>query len=360
MRWVHRNDRQSFWLLLALLGLAGCSRGSPGKNDGSAAPSPWAYEREFNNGAPVSLVLRLDKVDITLSDRILLEEELRVEDGFEADFPEYLPEDFDGFSVVEISGISKDSSSTGAARDTVGATANAQEKKSSRAPSASPAFSVRRKTLTLEPEKSGDLALAPLAVYFHRGGEAQESSFQTDEIPVHVKGIDDVGALSLRDLRSIYEAPPIPSSRRALVWAVAGAMVLLLAAAGLYYQVRRTRPAPSPTPPHEIAYESLRRLVALHLVEKGQVELFFLHLSAILREYIENRFHVRAPERTTEEFLQEAAHNPELGAHRPRLGQFLSLCDQVKFARLQPDEAAIQGAFDVLKQFLAETTPHDL
>jgi len=78
MRWVHRNDRQRFGLLLALLGLAGCSRGSPGKNDGSAAPSPWAYEREFNNGAPVSLVLRLDKVDITLSDRILLEEELRV------------------------------------------------------------------------------------------------------------------------------------------------------------------------------------------------------------------------------------------------------------------------------------------
>ena len=59
-------------------------------------------------------------------------------------------------------------------------------------------------------------------------------------------------------------------------------------------------------------------------------------------------------------FRRTAKAGEALGAHRPRLGQFLSLCDQVKFARLQPDEAAIQGAFDVLKQFLGETTPHDL
>jgi hypothetical protein len=35
------------------------------------------------------------------------------------------------------------------------------------------------------------------------------------------------------------------------------------------------------------------------------------------------------------------------------------LSDQVKFARYQPDAARIQGAFDVLKQFLAETTPRE-
>jgi hypothetical protein len=110
-------------------------------------------------------------------------------------------------------------------------------------------------------------------------------------------------------------------------------------------------------PPHELAYESLRRLVALGLIEKGEVEVFFVHLSAILRQYIENRFQVRAPERTTEEFLVEAAKNPTIEHHRVRLGEFLKLSDQVKFARFRPEAATIQGAFDTLKSFLAETTP---
>jgi len=91
------------------------------------------------------------------------------------------------------------------------------------------------------------------------------------------------------------------------------------------------------------------------LVEKGEIERFFVILSAILREYIENRFLVRAPERTTEEFLEEAARDRALQGHRSRLGEFLSLCDQVKFARYTPEESAIQGAFDVTKRFLEET-----
>jgi hypothetical protein len=359
MRPTRERARRRFGPLLVIFifPAAGCSGGGPGKNEKGAALSPWAYEREFNKGAPVSLVLRLDRVDLTLADRIRLEEELQVEEGFEADFPEYLPEDFDGFSVVEISSVSKDASPTGASRAADKGTANALEKPGA---GISPAVSVRRKTLTLEPAKSGDLALAPLAVYFHKGGEAQESSFQTEEITVHVKGVDDLGALSVRDLHDIYEAPPVPSSRRALLWAVAGGMALLLAGAAFYYRVRRPRAGPPAIAPHEVAFESLRRLVALQLIEKGQLELFFVHLSGILREYIENRFHVRAPERTSEEFLMEAAQNPELGAHRARLSQFLSLSDRVKFARFRPDEAATQGAFDVLKQFLMETSPHDL
>jgi hypothetical protein len=105
-----------------------------------------------------------------------------------------------------------------------------------------------------------------------------------------------------------------------------------------------------------VAWDSLRRLVAQNFVERGEIELFFVHLSLILRRYIEGRFRVDAPDRTTEEFLVEASHAPELDRHRDRLRSFLVLSDEVKFARFEPDADGIQDAFDVVKRFVEETT----
>jgi hypothetical protein len=223
------------------------------------------------------------------------------------------------------------------------------------AQAASPPLLRRTKRLVLEPEKSGELSVLPLAVYFHREGEAKESSFLTEEVKIEVKGIEDIGALALRGPRGIYAAPPASRGVGFLPWIAGGAAVLLAAAALAWRVARRPGAAPPPALPHEIAYESLRRLVALDLIEKGEVERFFVLLSAILRQYIENRFRVRAPERTTEEFLAEASANRALEGHSARLGEFLALSDKVKFARFHPEAADIQSAFDVVKQFVAET-----
>ncbi len=50
----------------------------------------------------MSLIIRLDRVEASLADQITMEQELRAEPGFETEFPEYLPEDFEGLSVVGI------------------------------------------------------------------------------------------------------------------------------------------------------------------------------------------------------------------------------------------------------------------
>ncbi len=341
-----------------VLALSACSGG---KQDNRAAPEKpaWSFDRTYNQGTPVCLSLRLDRTEISLSDKIVLEEELRVEEGFEAEFPEYLPEDFEGFSVVEITSSPTPGELPGAGSSDVPApkepvTPRAPEESS---PAGSPGVLVRKKRLTLEPDRSGTLAIAPLAVYFHRGGEKTEQSFLTEEIPVIVAGVGSVKDLKLEPLRGIYEAPPDARPSRLSLYITAGALALAAGGATFFFLRRGPLRPPPPTPPHELAYEALRRLVALALIEKGEIELFFVHLSNILREYIERRFLVNAPERTTEEFLAEASRSEALAAHRVRLGQFLALCDQVKFARFEPDEAAIQGAFDLVKQFLAETTP---
>ena len=53
---------------------------------------------------------------------------------------------------------------------------------------------------------------------------------------------------------------------------------------------------------------ALNRLRAQGLIEQGQFEDYYVQLSSIVRHYLEDRFHLRAPEMTTEEFLHDARH----------------------------------------------------
>lgn len=317
-------------LLLCIL--VGCD--SDTTNEHVSEPLEWAYTKE-STGGPVSFVIRVDRVEATLADQLILEQELGTEVGFEAEFPEYLPEDFEGFSVVDVRG-----------EPVTGKTQKG----------ADAGITVQKKRLTLEPNRSGDLFIAPLVVYFRRTEEAEESSFMTEEVAIKIAPPEDMNELTLKAAHDIYDAPPSAERNPILLWAAMGVAALAIVGAIVYWRQRHRRlHPPPPIPPEDIAYESLRRLVALNLIDKGEIELFFIHISGILRQYIENRFNVRAPERTTEEFLLEASIEPALNLHRAHLAEFLRVCDQVKFARFEPDESAIQQAFDVVKRFIEET-----
>jgi hypothetical protein len=109
-------------------------------------------------------------------------------------------------------------------------------------------------------------------------------------------------------------------------------------------------------PAHELAYARLRALVAEGLVEVGRVKEFYERISAILRHYIEDRFDLRAPERTTEEFLYELGRTEVLAPpDKQMLQEFLTHCDLVKFAKHAPTTEQIQQSFDLVKTFVEKT-----
>ena len=107
---------------------------------------------------------------------------------------------------------------------------------------------------------------------------------------------------------------------------------------------------------HEIAYERLRKLAEENLIEAGKIKEFYERISHILRCYIEHRFDLKAPERTTEEFLLEAQATSILtGDQKTMLQGFLEHCDMVKFARYGPTKTEIQKTFDLTKEFIEAT-----
>ncbi|MBP1684147.1 MAG: hypothetical protein H6Q33_290 [Deltaproteobacteria bacterium] len=205
---------------------------------------------------------------------------------------------------------------------------------------------------------TGDhLVPAPTVQYRTPGEELREA--EGNEVLVGVTSLlaQETTATDIRDIKPPEEVP-FDWRPYGIVAAVVAAVGLL--GAGLFYLLnrpRRQRLVPA-EPPHEVALAALNKLRALHLVESGQIEEYYVRLSAIVRRYLEDRFSVRAPEMTTEEFLVAVAGDGRLAPpHRRLLGDFLSQADLVKFARHLPTLQDTDNAHAAARRFVEDTRP---
>ena len=172
----------------------------------------------------------------------------------------------------------------------------------------------------------------------------------TDVIP---EGVEDTG---INDIKGPVE---LPSDKSWLVWAAVGLFFCIIALLYLVYYSSKKKLKEVPIvqrPAHEIALERLNALLAEKLVEAGKIKEFYEKLSYIIRLYIEHRFNLKAPERTTEEFLQEATANADMPEnYKDKLKEFLMHCDMVKFAKYAPTKDEIDRSSDLARNFIEET-----
>lgn len=190
------------------------------------------------------------------------------------------------------------------------------------------------------------------------GGETRE--LLTDELPFTAKPVlpeDADAALRPGAGRLGISGPPLLS--RWWVWALAAIPIAGLGVF-LFFRLRRRARAAARASAYERALERLRQLEAAGLPEPDELDAWYVELSYLIRHYLEGRFGVRAPERTTEEFLREARRAPELSAeHQKLLGAFLAGCDRVKFARHEPEEDEQRQALATAVRFVEQTRPRE-
>jgi len=139
-------------------------------------------------------------------------------------------------------------------------------------------------------------------------------------------------------------------------WWIVAILVALIGVLNLIKYLKNKEPEEVPEeiipeiPPHVTALEKLEKLQTDKLWQGGKVKLYHSYISEILREYIENRYHINALEETTGEIL----HGLRLQAISPelmnKLTQTLTLADLVKFAKEQPlpneNEMSIAAALE--------------
>ena len=141
-------------------------------------------------------------------------------------------------------------------------------------------------------------------------------------------------------------------------WLVAG---LVLAMAAIWWIVRRRRAtqgaraqAKAVQRAYEDALAALEKLFAL--VDREESRPYAIESTAIVRQYIETRFALSASRRSTEEFLLEATHSPNLAPeYQTLLAEFLRICDLLKFARTLANKNELTQLHDAAIRFVRET-----
>ncbi|MFB0984825.1 MAG: hypothetical protein QMB94_00910 [Phycisphaerales bacterium] len=137
-----------------------------------------------------------------------------------------------------------------------------------------------------------------------------------------------------------------------------GAIAILAILAFFWWRARQPKSLPLPEPADQWALSALERLAERQLPHAGQIEPFFTELTDIARAFIERRFRIAAPERTTQEFIAEARTHSELTAEQAqRLARLLRAADLVKFAGNRPVVTDCDRALEVTRGFVIEAGP---
>lgn len=156
--------------------------------------------------------------------------------------------------------------------------------------------------------------------------------------------------LQFRDIKGVVDLPAKEVPNNAwLYWSVgSGACLALAGAALLIWPVRSSQLSAK-----DQALAQLAELQRADLLESGQTELFYVRLTNIVRQYVENQFAIAAPKLTTDEFLEAAVASSRLDERqRGMLRVFLSLADLVKFAQFQPGSEDADLAIKRASQFI--------
>ena len=164
-------------------------------------------------------------------------------------------------------------------------------------------------------------------------------------------------AEDIRDIQPPFVFPFSLKWNKPVVWALAGIGLIFLL--GWWYRhLCSRRNQEKIQTAWEKALEELDQLSASGILEKKEYREYYYRLSDILRHYIESRFAIMAPERTTEEFIKLMQTRTEfLSPHQQLLNQFFQQCDWVKFAKgiPQPDQAGQE--IQTVRTFIRETIP---
>lgn len=328
-----------FWSFLVL---AGCGSGGADRPEVSRAASD-AIERVAEKG-PVKLTVRITPRAPRLSDLVDMEIEVTAPPEVEIKAPAF-GQAVGDFLVRDYSEGSKKS------------------------PPVQPAdgSTTRRFRYQLEPVHAGRHLIRSVAIEFvdnRPDSEAKGMPSLIESEPLEVEVTSELGdeVPNLANLEPMLPPRPLATGPQ-WTWLLVASCVL--AAALLIVCLQRRRKSRTQEPrrltPEEIAHAALAALLSENLPAQGQFKEFYLRLTGIVRHYIEATTGLRAPEQTTEEFLQAIRSREVFPIDRSaRLIEFLEAADMVKYAGQKPGDEQIQMSIGRAREFVGLPRPDPL
>lgn len=207
----------------------------------------------------------------------------------------------------------------------------------------------------LQAPRSGRSRIPPLRVEWTAAGSSAPKELWTDEVPLEVGTNLPPGALELRQARGALG--PQLAGLPLWIWLLAaGTLAGIGVGIWLLRRARRRAALRARVSAYDVAMGRLRALEQAGSPDDSVADAWYVELSSIVRRYLEDRYGVRAPELTTEEFLREAKRTTELTElHRQLLSAFLASCDRVKFAGYRPGHSESSDVLGQARRFVEET-----
>ena len=289
--------------------------------------SSFASEQDTSDKLPLEVSASVDKDKVTIGDKITYTLTVKADKDIEIKFPEFA-ENLGGFAIKDFGSSEKSWFKT----------------------------KTYRQWYVLDTYVSGKYSIPEATIKYRKKGQEEYQEVSTDEITIEVESILE-SAEDKRDIREIAGPIGFPIKIPWYVWVV---LALIVLAAGIAFFLFKQKKTQSifipPRPAHEIAYEALEVLKQKEYLKRREFKLYYIELSDIVRRYLENRFNLRAPEMTTEEFLNSVKDNKALSyEHKSLLRDFLSHCDLVKFAKYEPAEKEANLSFESAKRLIDQT-----
>lgn len=189
-------------------------------------------------------------------------------------------------------------------------------------------------------------------------------TLETNPLVLNITNIDLNPEQDIKDIKDIEDVPfsllDYLLARKTEIGAIIGILLALVIAYFLYKRFKnRPKSEKEAIVPKEaadiLAIRKLDELQEKKLWQNGQVKAFYSELSFIVREYLENRYEVRALEQTTDETLVLLNSIVDDQESIKKFGFILQLADMAKFAKQQPISSENEQALNYGYAFIEVT-----
>ncbi len=205
---------------------------------------------------------------------------------------------------------------------------------------------------------SAHLSLPPLDIALQNGERLQTNALELEVLPT--PSSDDPA--DLQDIKSIhlepvswrdYIRPYLPIVVGVLLFAFVVWWLLLRRKKSGLKAIRTIQQAP-----HELAFRRLAELERRQYWQNGQLKTYYSELTHIVREYLEQRFHILALESASEEIIHALLQKTDMPAPLlAPLSELLRWADLAKFAKGAPPEHFHGQAMREVRQMIEQTIP---
>lgn len=186
---------------------------------------------------------------------------------------------------------------------------------------------------------SGKYAMPVIQFQYKKAGGQQMNSVFTDSINFTVGTLPVDTTSAIKPIKGNLD---VKVKNYLWLYILIGVIVLGIIGFGLYLtffskkSIKNILPKTKPKPLHERTLEKLKLLDEKKLWQRDEIKEYFIELTDILRDYMEQRYAVKAMESTSDEIISQLTHlqtDPDLIS---KIAFILEVADMAKFAKSKP------------------------